>query len=83
MTRAVGANPFHIDAPMNLEGQDFVGIAMPAHRQGWVDCYKVPTNVAIQALHAAHAFWVDAHPETPEQSDVRVISFDGDPNRPG
>jgi hypothetical protein len=83
MTGAVGENRYHIDAPMNLEGQDFVGIAMPAQRPGWVDCYQIPTDVAISALHTAHATWVQAHPNTPEQSAVRVVSFDGDPQRPG
>jgi hypothetical protein len=65
---------------MNFEGQqDFVGISIPGSR-GSVECYLVPSEVAVSALRSQQEQWLAVRPNSP--SDVRAIRFDGDPQLP-
>jgi hypothetical protein len=75
MTVADGPNP--TDA-LNFEGQqDFIGIAIPGPR-GSVECFLVPSEVAVEALQVAHEKWLaDGH--AGNISRLRAVRFDGDP----
>jgi hypothetical protein len=73
MTKADGPGS---DDVLNFEGQqDFIGLVIPGPRDS-VECFLVPSDVAVEALRASHREWLSSHPGS--TSDVRAIHFDGD-----
>jgi hypothetical protein len=75
----VGLDPETPDAPINVEGQDFVGVVIPASRrksETKLHYYLVPTTEVVECMRAAYQ-------HTGRRNKFRRILFDGDPNNPG
>jgi hypothetical protein len=69
-----------VDAPLPFEGEDLVGIAFPAERDGFVVGYLVPSTVAVKAMRDAHRKWLASEERRERSGDnqTRVLRFDGD-----
>ena len=73
---------FAVTDLINLErGDDAAVIIAVRDRKGRLEVYMVPKPRVIADMRACMAHWLATHPNG--KSDVRTISFDGDPAHPG
>jgi hypothetical protein len=67
-----------LDAPLPFEGEDFVGVAFPSERAGFVLGYLVPTSVAVRAMRDGYREWLGSDNRGRGDNKTRVLRFDGD-----
>lgn len=67
-------------AALNIEGSDYLLIAMPeiARTEGRVISYFIPTRIAVEAVRHARAAWVNSGPATKGNNRTWNIWFDDD-----
>jgi hypothetical protein len=68
------------DARLNIEGTDWLLIAMPEFERtpGKIIAYLVPTAVATEAAKATHRDWLSTNPNTKGSNTTWNLWFDAD-----
>lgn len=68
------------DARLNIEGTDWLLIVMPKtpRTPGALECYLVPTGVAVEAARATHQAWLESNPNTRGANTTWNLWFDDD-----
>jgi hypothetical protein len=68
------------DAPLNIEGTNWLLIVMPEVERtpGKVNAFLVPTAVAVQAARSTHKEWLSSNPNTKGGNVTWNLWFDDD-----
>ncbi|MEJ8835583.1 hypothetical protein [Ramlibacter sp. AN1133] len=69
------------DATLNIEGTDYLLVAMPEvpRRDGPVVAYFLPTSVAVADVRSAHTQWLQSGPATRGNNKTWNLWFDDGP----
>jgi hypothetical protein len=74
-----------VAAPINIEGTDFLLIAMPETERtpGSVMVFIVPSEIAADAAREAYRGWLSRNPNTKGNNKTRNLWFDNEESEPG
>jgi|GEM_PF-2784182 len=70
------------DAPLNIEGTDYLLVVMPAVPRQWgaVIAYFIPTPIAVREVRRSHSDWLASKPATKGNNRTWNIWFDDGQN---